>query len=180
MSAEIITVISLGADATLTIFGAASVFVVLWQDHRRRSNQYFALCMALFTAYGASSVAWRVAQQAGLAPDTTLYTLSSFYVIGMILLFNFTLSFAGLPRRFRRTERLFSFPLMIGFLILMWSGNVYRDFEPLAGGSYHHSVLFAGQLFGVLGMVYILAILWAVYHFAPAQGHDFAVIMVSD
>ena len=175
MSAELLTVLSLGAGAALTIFGAASALIVLWQDRRRRSNQYFALCMMLFAVHGAVSAAWRVAQQANLEPKLTLYTLISFYVVGIVLLFNFVLSFAGLPRQFRRIERGISFPLIIVFLVLLWSDTIFTDFEPLAGGSYHHAVTPIGQVWAFIGGGYILAILRIVHRHTPAQGRDFAL-----
>jgi signal transduction histidine kinase/CheY-like chemotaxis protein len=178
MSDEFMTILRLSADAALTVFGAASVLIVLWQDYRRRSNQYFALCMGLFALYGAVSMAWCVAQQAAIEPEPTLYTLISFYVVGVVLLFNFVLAFAGLSRRFRRAERLISVPLMITFLVLLWSGYIYGDFKPLAGGSYHHSVTPMGRLWAVIGLSYMLAILLIVRRHAPTQVRDFGPPML--
>ncbi|MBN1564592.1 MAG: response regulator [Anaerolineae bacterium] len=174
MSAELITVFSLGADATLLVFGAASLFVLLWQDYNRRSNLYFALCMSLFAAYGGTSMGWRIAQQANLEPEPTLYTVITFYVIGVVLLFNFVLTFAGLSPDFRHAERLLSLPLVLIFLGLLWSDYIYTDFEPLEGGSYHHAVTAWGVVWAFVGAGYMLAILWIVHRHTPSQVRDFA------
>jgi hypothetical protein len=93
------------ANVTLAVFGAALVFLVLWQDLRRRSNLYFALCMAIFAAYGTLNTVFQVAQQAGVEPEPVLQMLTTLYVAGLILLFSFVLTFAGMPRRDRWKER---------------------------------------------------------------------------
>ncbi len=95
MSIGFATLFSLCINVTLAIFGTALVLLILWQDLRRRSNQYLALCMAIFALYGALNAPLQVAQQANLEPEPLLNLLLTLYVVGLILMFNFVLSFAG-------------------------------------------------------------------------------------
>ncbi|MCD4686839.1 MAG: hypothetical protein K8S97_12975, partial [Anaerolineae bacterium] len=95
------TLISLCAEVTLALVGAALVLLILWQGPRERSNQYFALCMVIFSAYGFANLPLSVAYHAGIDPATPLRIVGMLYVAGAVLVFNFVLVFAGLPRRVR-------------------------------------------------------------------------------
>ena len=163
MSAGPATILSICADVVLAIFAAALLFLVIWQDRHRRSNQYFGLCMAVFALYGGIDAAWQVPQQFDLQPEPLLYATSTLYVLGIILLFNFTLAFAGVPRRVRQIEHWVSAPLGIIFLGLMWFGQLYRDLEPRTNGSYDYSYTTLGLVGVGIVLAYLLANIVLLY-----------------
>jgi signal transduction histidine kinase/CheY-like chemotaxis protein len=158
MSIGFATIFSLSASVTLAVFGTALVLLVLWQGLHRRSNQYFALCMVIFALYGALNTPMQVVQQAGLEPEPLLKMLTTLYVIGLILVFNFVLSFAGLPRSQRWKERAISVPIGLVFFAALWSGRVFQDFEPLSEGSYRYTVTPTGLIGVALAILYMAGI----------------------
>ncbi len=163
MSIGFATIFSLCANITLAIFGTALVLLILWQGLRRRSNQYLALCMAIFALYGALNAPAQVAQQANLEPEPLLNLLLTLYVVGLILMFNFVLSFAGLSRSQRWRERVVSVPLGVIFLALVWSGHAYQDMTPLPSGGFRFSLAPAGWVGVFLAIIYmtgIITVLW--------------------
>ena len=175
MSIDFATLVSLCADAALVIFGAALALMVIVQDVHRRSNQYFALCMAIFTLYGAGNMAMAVPQQYDLDPKPLLYGLTTLYIGGIILLFNFVLSFAGLPRSFRVKERLVSVPVGTLAIALVWSGRIFRDFEPLSAGGYSYRLTPLGVAGAAVAMVYLLSIIAVLYRQRSAQTRELAL-----
>jgi signal transduction histidine kinase/ActR/RegA family two-component response regulator len=175
MSVSFATIVSLSASATLAIFGVALVFLVLWQDPRRRSNQYFALCMAIFAAYGAFNLPMQVAQQADIEPEPLLKFLSSLYVVGLVLLFSFILSFVGLPRALRWRERAISVPLGLGVIALIWAGRVFKDFQPLPDGEYRYNLTTIGWLSVSLAAVYLFGIWLVLRRIRTPQAREFVL-----
>jgi signal transduction histidine kinase/ActR/RegA family two-component response regulator len=175
MSIGFATIFSLSANVTLAIFGTALVLLVLWQGLHRRSNQYFALCMMIFVLYGALSSPLQIAQQANIKPEPLLKILTTLYVAGLILLFNFVLSFAGVPRQQRWKERAISVPLGLGFTALLWAGQVYKNFEPLSDGSYRYTVTPVGMGGIVLAIVYLSAIVIVLRRLHTPKANELAV-----
>ena len=111
LSAAIVSILT---NATLFIFAAALVLLVLWQNANNRSNRYFGLCMVVFMAFGGVNLLWSIAQRVDTAhPERLLYGAVTLYITGIMLLFNFVISFAGLPRYIRWIERAISIPLAI-------------------------------------------------------------------
>jgi signal transduction histidine kinase len=163
MSVGSATLISLSANVTLAVSGAALVLLVWWQDVRHRGNQYFGLCMAFFALYGAFNCPMQVAQQYDLDPVPLLKLLSTFYIAGIVLLFNFVLAFAGLPRGFRQVQSVISIPLSVVFIALIWSGNIYRHFRPLATGGYRYSLTPVGLMGIGVAMFYLLSMVVLLY-----------------
>jgi signal transduction histidine kinase/CheY-like chemotaxis protein len=163
MSIGFATIFSLCTNVTLAIFGTALVLLILWQGLRRRSNQYLALCMAIFALYGALNTPMQVAQQADLDPALLLNVLMTLYVVGLILMFNFVLSFAGVPPPQRWRERAISVPLGTIFLVAVWSGHAHRDLTVLPGGGFRYSLApagWAGVAMAIVYMIGIISVLW--------------------
>jgi signal transduction histidine kinase/CheY-like chemotaxis protein len=178
MSIGFATIFSLSANATLAIFGTALVLLVLWQGLHRRSNQYFALCMVIFALYGALNTPFQVAQQAGLRPEPLLKMLTTIYVAGLILVFNFVLSFAGLPRTQRWKERAISVPIGLVFVVALWSGQVYQDFEPLDSGGYHYTMTSIGLIGVVLAILYLVGIVVILRRLNNPQARNLIVPVI--
>jgi signal transduction histidine kinase len=162
MSIGPVIILNISTVAALAILGAALALLVMVQDPQRRSNQYFALCMAIFAVFGAVATAWQVPQQFNLEPEPLLYTLTTLYAVGLVMLFNFVTTFAGMPRRLRWVERAISVPVTMAFVILLWSDRVYANFEPMANGGYEHEVQawgYAGAGFVMVYLVFLLGYL---------------------
>jgi len=157
MSAEAATLIHLCADALLAVVGVALALLVVWHDPRRRSNQYFALCMGIFTAYAVLNMAWAVIRLLDLAPDLVPRGLITLYVLGLMMVFNFVLSFAQLPRPLRAVERAISMPATAVYLAVIWLTDVYYDFQPEGFATYRYRVAPAGRLGLALILAYLLA-----------------------
>jgi signal transduction histidine kinase/ActR/RegA family two-component response regulator len=163
MSIGFATIFSLCVNVALAVFGAALVLLILWQGLRRRSNQYLALCMAIFALYGAVNGLSRIAQQANLKPQPLLNLAMTLYAVGLILMFNFLLSFAGVSRRLQWRERAISVPLGAVFLVAVWSGHVYSELTPLSSGGYRYALAPAGWAGVAMAMIYmigIISLLW--------------------
>ena len=173
MSADFMLILSMSADAALAVFAAASVILILWQDFSRGSNKYYAFCMSIFMLYGATSLAWRLAGYLEINPERTLQVVTTAYSVGLILLFNFVLSFAGVPRSVRWYERTFSLPMLVIFLGLVWSGHAFSDFELLSNGTYRHDITLIGQGWSVLATVYLLLMVILINHYDAQQVEDF-------
>ncbi len=175
MAIDFATLVSLCADAALVIFGAALALMVIVQDVRRRSNQYFVVCMAIFALYGAANMAMAVPQQYDLDPKPVLYALTTLYVGGIILLYNFVLAFAGLPRSFRVKERLISMPLGTLAITMVWSDHIYRDFQPLTNGGYSYRLTPLGLGGVALAMVYLLSLIVVLYRQRIPKTRELAI-----
>lgn len=142
------TIVGISASVILAVFGLALALLVIWQDPQRRSNQYFVLCMFIFSCYGAFNAAWQVAQQFDLPSKPMLYSLTTFYILALTVLYDFVLSFADMPSRIRRWE--YGVGLLMGgvFIGLTWVDQVYTNLEPVGDGSYHYDLTWIG-LFGI-------------------------------
>ncbi|MBN1964414.1 MAG: hypothetical protein JW910_07195, partial [Anaerolineae bacterium] len=147
MSIGFATYVSLTSNVLLAVFAAGLAVLVLLQDQRRRSNQYFGLCMATASLYGTFNTVWQVPQQFELEPEPLLQATTTLYIAAIIMLFNFVIAFAGVPHRSRRIEHLVSAPVGVLFILLVWSGRMYTQYEPLAEGSYRYKLTTVG-LFG--------------------------------
>ena len=175
MSVGPATLISLTANVTLAISGAALVLLVLWQDARRRGNQYFALCMAFFALYGAFNCPMQVAQIYDLDPVPLLKLLTTLYIGGIVLLFNYVLAFAELPRHFRRIQIAISLLLSAVFIALIWTGHIYGQFRPLTAGGYRYSLTPVGLVGIGVVMLYLLSMVAVVYHQRSPLARDLSV-----
>ena len=142
------TIVGISASVILTVFGLALVLLVIWQDPQRRSNQYFMLCMMIFSLYGAFNAAWQVAQQFDLPAKPVLYCLTTFYILGLTVLYDFVLSFADVPRRIRHWEYGAGLLISSVFILLTWLDQVYTRPKPQDGGSYSYGLTWIG-LFGI-------------------------------
>jgi signal transduction histidine kinase/CheY-like chemotaxis protein len=169
------TLLSLSANVTLAVSGAALVLLVLWQDARRRGNQYFGLCMTFFALYGAFNCPMQVAQQYDLDPVPLLKLLSTVYIGGIVLLFNFVLAFAGLPRRFRQLQSAISIPLSTLFIALVWLGFVFEDFKPLPAGSYRYNLTLTGMVGVGVAMLYLVSMVALLYRQHNPHARDLSI-----
>ncbi len=171
-SAAIVSIIT---NVTLIIFGAALVLLVLWQNANNPSNRYFGLCMVVFMAFGGVNLVWSTAQRVGVAhPERLLYGATTLYVTGIILLFNFVIAFAGLPRYIRWLERAISIPLGVTFVALLWSGEMFTNPVPLSGSSfgYRHEVTGLGQLGIAIAIAYLLSIVGLLFVQGSAKAQE--------
>ena len=159
MSTAYATLVSLSANVVLVIFGAALALLVIWENARRRSNHYFALCMLLFALYGAVNVPLMVAQRFDLSPRPLLQTLTTLYTVGIILVFFFVMSFAGLPPKVRYRVMAASVPLGLIFIIINWTRPFFTGFEPLAHDGYRYRLTTDGQIGGIVAAVYLACII---------------------
>ena len=174
-------IVSIITNTTLNIFAAALMLVVLWQNARKPSNRYFALCMLVFTSYGAANLLWAIAQRLNLdQPERVLYIATTLYVTGIILLFNFVIAFAGLPRYIRWFERLISIPLGVVFVVLLWSGEMFVDCTPLGDGSlsYRHDITPLGQLGIGITIGYLLSIVGLLFAQRNPRARELSVPVV--
>ncbi len=163
MSVGLSTIISLSAGVALAIMCAALVFLMLWQDARRRSNQYFALCAAIFGAYGILNLPLHVAQHFDVNAKDIVHVLTVLYALGVILLFNFVLSFARLPRHLRWNERAISVPVVLLFVFLAANRAVFKDFEPVGSSTYHYRMTGWGYFGAAFLVVYLGLMLTVIY-----------------
>ena len=175
MSANLATLISLATNTSLFVFASALVLLVLWQDIRRRSNQYFALCMVVFALYGLTAMAFTVARFFDLSPEALLNTLTTLYITGVTLTFGFVFSFAGLPRHIRRNGRLFSIPVGVLFIALTWGGALYDHFRPAASGRYHYDLTPVGLLGAALVVGYWLLAIGVLRRRRPPYAVELAL-----
>lgn len=174
-------IVSIITNTTLNIFAAALMLVVLWQNARKLSNRYFALCMLVFTSYGAANLLWAIAQRLNLdQPERVLYITTTLYVTGIILLFNFVIAFAGLPRYIRWFERLISIPLGVVFVALLWSGEMFVDCTPLGDGSlsYRYDITRLGQLGIGITIGYLLSIVGLLFAQRNPRARELSVPVV--
>jgi signal transduction histidine kinase/CheY-like chemotaxis protein len=172
------TTVSISASIALAVFGAALALLVIVQGPRCRSTQYFALCMAVFTLYGIFNTIWQVPQQFDLEPEPVLYITTTAYVLGIILLFNFVASFAGIPLRFRRSQQMIAIPAGIVFVGLVWTGEIYQNFRPRAGGSYYYDLTTLGLIGAGLVVVYLLALIGLLYHEHKPRANELSVPVI--
>ncbi|HEX3051720.1 MAG TPA: ATP-binding protein [Aggregatilineaceae bacterium] len=152
MSTGTANILSTSSGLALAVFGAALALLVIWHDARRRSNQYFALCMMIFSSYGVLNTIWHVSPAFDLEPEPAMYAATTVYIVGLILLFNFVISFVELPRRIQQVEHWISVPLGLGFVILLWTDQLFTDFKR---GSYDYSVTPTAVMGGIIALVYI-------------------------
>lgn len=156
MSIDTASFISISANITLAVFGVALALLVVWQDPRRLSNQYIGVSMTLFGLYGVFNTVWQVPQQYELEPEPLLYITTTLYIIAIILLFNFVIVFAGVPRRIRQIEHVISVPLGLVFIGLIWADRMYENFEPRPSGGYDYSLNPIGMVGVGLILLYLL------------------------
>ncbi len=159
MSTAYATLVSLSANVVLVIFGAALALLVIWEDARRRSNHYFALCMLLFASYGAVNLPLMTAQRFDLSPRPLLQTLTTLYTVGIILVFSFVMSFAGLAPKVRHRVMAASVPLGLLFIVINWTRPFFTGFEPLAQDGYRYRLTTDGQIGGIVAAVYLACII---------------------
>jgi signal transduction histidine kinase len=169
------TILSLSADVTLAISGAALVLLVMWQDARHRGNQYFGLCMTFFALYGAPNCPMQVAQQYDLDPVPLLKLLTTVYIGGIVLLFNFVLAFAGLPRRLRQIQSAISIPLAALFVALLWLGYIYEGFTPLSSGGYRYNLTPVGRVGIGVVLLYLMSIILLLYRQHNPLARDLSI-----
>jgi signal transduction histidine kinase/ActR/RegA family two-component response regulator len=175
MSIGFATIFSLCTNVTLAIFGSALVLLILWQGLRRHSNQYLALCMAIFALYGALNAPMQVAQQAHLKPKPLLNLLITLYVVGLILMFNFVLSFAGVSRPQRWRERALSVPLGAIFVVAIWSGYVHQDLTAFPDGGFRYSLAPAGWAGGAMAIIYMIGIITVLWRLNNPRARELTV-----
>jgi signal transduction histidine kinase/CheY-like chemotaxis protein len=166
------TLLSLSADAILTILGLALAFLVIWQDARRRSNQHFSLCMIVFALYGALSCPFKVAQIYDLDAEFLLNSLTTLYIIGFSLLLSFLLAFAGLSSRARWIERAIRLPLAGALILLTWTNQIYTHLEPMSDGGYRYGVTDVSRGAVVLTGLYLLAVIAILYRQRTPQARE--------
>ncbi len=157
MSAETATLIHLCADMLLAIVGVALALLVVWHDPWRRSNQYFALCMGIFTAFAVLNMVWAVIRLLDLQPNLVPRGLITLYVLGLMMVFNFVLRFAQLPHRLRMVERAISMPVAGLYVATIWLTDVYYDFQPDGFATYRYQVSLAGRVGLALILTYLVA-----------------------
>jgi signal transduction histidine kinase/CheY-like chemotaxis protein len=175
MSIGFATIFSLCVNVALAVFGAALILLILWQGLRRRSNQYLALCMAIFALYGALNAPLQIAQQVNLKPEPLLNLLMTLYAVGLILMFNFLLSFAGVPRPLQWRERAISVPLGAIFVVAVWTGHVHRDLTPLLGGGYRYALAPAGWAGVAMAMIYMIGIISVLWRLNNPRARELTV-----
>ncbi|MBI5957178.1 MAG: response regulator [Chloroflexi bacterium] len=175
MSVGLSSIFNLAANAMLAVFGFALALLVIWHNSRvqLRSNLYFALCMAIFALNGLLGCPFQVAQIYDLDPKPLLKVLTTLYIAGIILLFNFILVFCGFERRWRWIERAISIPLGIAFIVLTWSGRLFTDFEVLDNGGYNYHLTTLGQAGVVVAGAYLAGILVVLYRQRNPKAREF-------
>jgi len=152
MSTGTANILSTSSGVALAVFGAALALLVIWHDARRLSNQYFALCMLIFSSYGVLNTVWCVSPAFDLEPEPAMYAATTFYIIGLILLFNFVIAFAALPRRIQRVEHWISVPLGVAFIGLLWTDQIFTHFKL---GTYEYTATPTAMIGGIIAVLYI-------------------------
>ncbi|MBN2304595.1 MAG: response regulator [Anaerolineae bacterium] len=164
MSTSLITLVSICANIILGLVGLALALLILWQDRRHRSSQYFALCMAIFGVYGFLNAPWQAAQQFGMDPKPLFYAVTTCYIVGTTLLFKFIFAFARLSIRFRTFEAMLSTGLALMFMALLWRDQLTADFMPQDSGKYKYTLTSTGLAGVILVMVYLLGSIGLLHH----------------
>lgn len=172
------TTVSISASIALAVFGAALALLVVVQGPRCRSTQYFALCMVVLTFYGIFNTVWQVPQPFDLEPEPLLYATTTTYILGVILLFNFVVSFAGIPVRIRRIQQALSIPVGLGFIALVWTDHVYHDFRPQETWNYHYSLYPVGLIGVSVVVLYLLSLLVLLHRQRSTRARELTVPVV--
>lgn len=168
------TLFSIAANAVLGIVAGALVLLVIWQDLHRSSNRYFGLSMAAFSIYGTTNALWQVAQFFYLQPAPMLNLVSTFYILSVILLFNFAVSFAGLPANIRYLEHLISVPAGALFGFLLWTGHIYNEFIPQPDGGYSYHLTDVGLLGVLVVVLYLVVSIALLYNRSSTRARELA------
>ncbi len=164
------TIFGLSSDVVLIVFSTALAILLLWRDPHRRSTQYFALCMSVFALHGMARVVWQVAQHYNLDPEPLISLASTLYSLGILMLFAFVCVFVDMNRR---TQRALLGPAAVAggvYVILILTGQVYRDFEPVGDSGYMFTYSPLGTASTVSLMVMLAVTLVALYR----QPHPYA------
>lgn len=175
MAVTTTTIVSICANLVLGISGLALALLIAWQDARRRSSQYFALCMALFGLYGFLNALWQVPQQFEIEPEPLYYSLTTLYVVAATLLFKFIFAFGEVPRRVQQIEWEISIPLWAVFVVLLWLDELIVDFEPLSTGSYQYRLEPLGIAGSVIIAAYLLVSLGLLHYQREPKARELSV-----
>ncbi len=158
MRIGIATLTSLGATISLAIIGMALSLIVVWQDPRRRSNQFFGLAALTLALYAIFNTLWQVAQPVDQEPRPVLSTTATLDLVGHIALIKFTHAAAAAPPRIRWLEFAYSTPAALLYLTLMWSDRIYVNFRPLPSGTYRFHVTTLGYVLIGLALAYVAGV----------------------
>lgn len=175
MSAGPVTLFSLSVAATLAIMCAALVLLVLWQDAHHRRSRYFALCLTIFGLYAVINLPLQAASFFDLDPRMLVHRAALLYVLGIVLLFNFVLVFAGVPPRIRRAERAFILPLGAVFAYLALRHMLFEDFTPTGTGAHGYHMTRWGFAGAAILVLYTGALAYLLYRQRHPKAREIAV-----
>ncbi len=139
-------ILTLLMTGTAAVFAAALAMLVMWQDWRRRSNQYFALTMLFFLANTGSNFLFRFNYLLHLSAESVLYLSTTFYAGTVLSLFVFELNFARVRREWRRPLGAIGLVFFVLFTSLMWLGHVFTDITEPADHAIHYGLTALGNV----------------------------------
>lgn len=154
MSLGTLPLVNIVADVVLLLSALALAVIMAWQNPRHHGRA-FAVCLLIFGLYALGDLLWKLARPLGYAPRPPLEAATVFYEIGILLLTLLAFAYGQLPIRLRRLLVVFCLPVGAVFLGVSVSGLLYRDFRPLSGGTYGHSLTETGQLGALTAMAYL-------------------------
>ena len=162
ISASSATIFSLCMDVVLAIFAAALIFLALWRNMRRRSNQFFALTMFLLGLYGLSNVPLHLMSVFKIAPEVLFTFGGVVYALAVLATVNFLLSFAGPPYAHWWGVRLLGVPLGAWVLWTLLRGKGFTELTPLANGDYYYEFTPSLLVGMALSVFYLAGVAWTL------------------
>ncbi len=178
ISASPATVFSLCADTALVIFTAALVLLALWNDWRRRSNQFFALSMALWGLYGAINVPLHLEGALEINYRVFFAAGAMVYAFAFVATANFLLSFAGAPYAHWWRVRLAGVVFAAWFLVLVLRDAVFTEITPLPHGDYHYAISPLGRVGMLVGVAYLAGVGLALYRSRVPRAKESALAVL--
>jgi signal transduction histidine kinase/CheY-like chemotaxis protein len=175
-----VALLTIGANITLAVFAMALVILALWRKGwQRRGNEYFAMCMLIFACYGVSNALGQVTNVFDeLDPRILLFTSTSLYIAGAVLLFNFVITFAELPNRIRRIEHILSGPVILIALWLVWTERIYVAAPQQTPDEFHYHITNLGIGFVLIGFIYMLIGIGRLYRQRSTKAQELGLPMI--
>ncbi len=155
--------LTLISTAAAAVFCVALLLLVLWQDARRRSNQFFALTMFLFAAFASINFLAHINYLLHYSVETLLKTATTLYGLSTVALFVFEVYFARSPRPWRRLLQWSGAVLAIILSGLLWTGAVYEQIAQLPDGTITYLLSPIGKIGLVIVSGYPLVGILALY-----------------
>lgn len=157
-----INLIGLISNFSLFIFSAALAVIALWQNYRRRLNQYLALMMIFMAIWGLVSSTQRAPAEFPL--DTVMAvnagTVAYFLAVLMLVWFITELENTPMKPQTLRFIRLVETGLIVGLIAWSLSGQFWEERSIQSDGSLHLQLSQSALLMSCLLMI------WHIYVFS--------------